>query len=917
MADSPSSNRQRSVVRVGDYVLGTEIGRGSFATVYKGYNKVTSQTVAIKSVGRSQLTKKLLENLESEIAILKRARHDNVVELLDCLKSRNHIHLVVEYCSVGDLSAYIKRRKEFPAIKGEAGGLKEPIVRHFLNQLASALEFLQACRIIHRDIKPQNLLLCPPTAEYVMGASESLQQYPNLKVADFGFARSLPSQDLAETLCGSPLYMAPEILGFQKYSAKADLWSTGAVLYEVIAGRPPFRASNHIDLLRKIELTNDQIRLPGDPEVPHGAEDSTTRGNNPALTTTTLVPADLQSLVRAMLKRRPDDRISFQLFFQHPALKYRAPLRLSDLPPEYTASYHRPDPAAVVTPPRPEIHTPPGRTAPAESSPSGSGSGGATSRSGRSEPHPRDATAVAPLAQDLDRLLTIQASPAAMATTAAAATSRGSSPALDPRAPAIVDRPASQGVGRPALRESAPPTAEKEYVMVDKRTVEVNILADELASSPKSGRGRLGNYHATTGAGGPSHGGGAGQLPVGLRSSPTTAPRMPPKSASTPVVFSIANKTLQQQQQQQQQASSPLAEEPGHLHGRMVPGLAERHGPTDVSPQPPRLGSRANTIDVANGAGYSQPPAPTGDASGEWAAVERIQGLTTKAQAVTQLADQKLGHVEDLLHLPNHRRQVQRPEGGNGNGGGGGGQGFPGSGGGMAAAAGEYGTSPGSYQTRVQTNVEEAFALYHRALSLLEIGLHVAERYWQQHLARNVASGGSGGGGVTSRPPPAAVASVAFNSAVQLARHQFNLCEERAEYVKSKSPTDELNLRDLSVEQMLHDAAIQSAKHALYLYHHQEFILCERGYQWAIHLLEALLEPVAWTVDAPSVTTGGGGTTVATAGGAVGLSRPADLSNQPMLKLDPRDQARAEQCIEAISHQLESLRRRILNGMHD
>ena len=73
-----------------------------------------------------------------------------------------------------------------------------------------------------------------------------------LKIADFGFARSLPSTSLAETLCGSPLYMAPEILRYEKYDAKADLWSVGTVLYEMVVGRPPFRATNHVELLRKI-----------------------------------------------------------------------------------------------------------------------------------------------------------------------------------------------------------------------------------------------------------------------------------------------------------------------------------------------------------------------------------------------------------------------------------------------------------------------------------------------------------------------------------------------------------------------------------------------------------------------------------------------------------------------------------------
>ncbi|EGO26925.1 hypothetical protein SERLADRAFT_343729, partial [Serpula lacrymans var. lacrymans S7.9] len=74
-----------------------------------------------------------------------------------------------------------------------------------------------------------------------------------LKIADFGFARSLPNAMMAETLCGSPLYMAPEILRYEKYDAKADLWSVGAVLYEMAVGKPPYRAMNHVELLKKIE----------------------------------------------------------------------------------------------------------------------------------------------------------------------------------------------------------------------------------------------------------------------------------------------------------------------------------------------------------------------------------------------------------------------------------------------------------------------------------------------------------------------------------------------------------------------------------------------------------------------------------------------------------------------------------------
>ncbi|RKO83686.1 kinase-like domain-containing protein, partial [Blyttiomyces helicus] len=181
--------------------------------------------------------------------------------------TEKHIHLIMEYCSLGDLSNYIKRKA------GLAGGLNEFVLRHFLRQLASAIGFLRANSLIHRDLKPQNLLLCPapqddppiriPSSSR-SGSSSIIPALPILKLADFGFARALPSQSLASTLCGSPLYMAPEILRGDRYDAKADLWSLGAILYEMITGRPPFRAKNHIDLLRKIDFGDGHIRFPGD-----------------------------------------------------------------------------------------------------------------------------------------------------------------------------------------------------------------------------------------------------------------------------------------------------------------------------------------------------------------------------------------------------------------------------------------------------------------------------------------------------------------------------------------------------------------------------------------------------------------------------------------------------------------------------
>lgn len=173
---------------------------------------------------------------------------------------------------------------------------------------------------MHRDIKPQNLLLVQPSGE---------DDLPILKVADFGFARFLPNTTLADTLCGSPLYMGPEILSYKKYDAKADLWSVGAVLYEMITGRPPFRAQNHIELLKKIQENNDQIHFPDE--------------RNHDIT----IGSDLKDLVRKLLRKNPVERMSFEDFFHHPAVSTLPKKKTSLVPstsyqPQQSSGYDPP-----------------------------------------------------------------------------------------------------------------------------------------------------------------------------------------------------------------------------------------------------------------------------------------------------------------------------------------------------------------------------------------------------------------------------------------------------------------------------------------------------------------------------------------------------------------------------------------------
>ncbi|KAL3778209.1 hypothetical protein ACHAW5_009611 [Stephanodiscus triporus] len=307
---TPNSN----VKVAAGYVLTERLGSGSFATVYKGiilaeYQEAINRgslspppsnsigVVAIKAISRSskKLTKKVLENLDMEIAILRTYRHPNIVCLHQVQKTDRHFYLVLEYCGGGDLQRLIRTRQN--------GRLSERLCRRLVRDLAAGLGFLWGKELVHRDIKPQNLLLTGPLpAEEETenppreDAKRALRVMPGdrfmLKIADFGFARHLSGVDLAETMCGSPLYMAPEILSGEKYDAKADLWSVGAVLFEMIAGATPFHGENHMDLLRNIKTK--AVRLPANVRISR----------------------EFVHLLKLLLDRKPHNRACFNSFFE-------------------------------------------------------------------------------------------------------------------------------------------------------------------------------------------------------------------------------------------------------------------------------------------------------------------------------------------------------------------------------------------------------------------------------------------------------------------------------------------------------------------------------------------------------------------------------------------------------------------------
>ncbi|XP_036444642.1 serine/threonine-protein kinase ULK1 isoform X6 [Colossoma macropomum] len=281
------------------------IGHGAFAVVFKGRHREKHDwEVAVKCINKKNLAKSQTL-LGKEIKILKELKHENIVALHDFQETASSVYLVMEYCNGGDLADYLHSK----------GTLSEDTIRVFLQQIAGAMRVLQAKGIIHRDLKPQNILLSHPAGR------KSHSNNTCIKIADFGFARHLQNNMMAATLCGSPMYMAPEVIMSQNYDAKADLWSIGTIVFQCLTGKAPFQASSPQDL-RLFYEKNKNLS----PNIPRETS------------------SHLRHLLLGLLQRNHKDRMDFDEFFKHPFLeasstmKKSAPVTLTCFPSSASAS---------------------------------------------------------------------------------------------------------------------------------------------------------------------------------------------------------------------------------------------------------------------------------------------------------------------------------------------------------------------------------------------------------------------------------------------------------------------------------------------------------------------------------------------------------------------------------------------------
>lgn len=303
-----------------NFKLLSVLGEGAFSIVYKAINLLTNSIVAIKIINKTNLSSKQLRNIKHEINIMNRIKcHGNVIQLLDHIDCANNSFLILEYCNGGEIFDKIL----------EYTYLSEDLSCHIFKQLLNAVESLHNLNIVHRDIKPENLLF--KKIPFVQRSNEefiqSLRKSDDvkkvdegefkagigggtigvIKLADFGLAKQLATNTIAQTPCGTTGYTAPEVFvchhnnniytnNSNSYSKAVDIWSMGCVLYTILCGFPPFYDENIEVLTENVTKGRFTFLQPWWDEISQDAKD----------------------LISKMLNIDPDQRITIEEIWQHP-----------------------------------------------------------------------------------------------------------------------------------------------------------------------------------------------------------------------------------------------------------------------------------------------------------------------------------------------------------------------------------------------------------------------------------------------------------------------------------------------------------------------------------------------------------------------------------------------------------------------
>uniref|UniRef100_A0A8C9ZJV5 Calcium/calmodulin-dependent protein kinase 1Da n=1 Tax=Sander lucioperca TaxID=283035 RepID=A0A8C9ZJV5_SANLU len=226
------------------------LGTGAFSEVVLAQEKLTGRMFAVKCIPKKALKGKE-SSIENEIAVLRKIKHENIVALEDIHESPDHLYLIMQLVSGGELFDRIV----------EKGFYTEKDASTLIRQVLDAVNYLHKMGIVHRDLKPENLLYFNP------------QDESKIMISDFGLSKMEGSGDVMSTACGTPGYVAPEVLAQKPYSKAVDCWSIGVIAYILLCGYPPFYDENDSKLFEQILKADYEFDTPYWDDISDSAKD--------------------------------------------------------------------------------------------------------------------------------------------------------------------------------------------------------------------------------------------------------------------------------------------------------------------------------------------------------------------------------------------------------------------------------------------------------------------------------------------------------------------------------------------------------------------------------------------------------------------------------------------------------------------
>jgi calcium-dependent protein kinase len=274
------------------YIFLEQLGAGYFGTVKMvSPRNDLNKKFACKSIDKSKLTNKKINNLIREIETLSIVDHPNIIKYYETYNDNRYFHIIMEFCTGGELFERILKQQHF----------SEQEACDLVFKITSAIHHCHELKIVHRDLKPENILF------------ESKTSFSDIKIIDFGLSRKVIKEDDLHSVVGSPFYVAPEVLD-GNYDSKCDIWSIGVITFCLLSGRPPFYSQNKEELFEKIKSSNVEFKSKIWEEI----------------------SSEAKEFIKALLNKNPNKRPCARKVLNHPWLKkfMNEDFHLNNLDPE-------------------------------------------------------------------------------------------------------------------------------------------------------------------------------------------------------------------------------------------------------------------------------------------------------------------------------------------------------------------------------------------------------------------------------------------------------------------------------------------------------------------------------------------------------------------------------------------------------